>query len=558
MVGQFKGRPENDVFRISESPVERLPKISQPDQETDEVLFDRFLKEREQSYLAPLLQRHQQSAFRIAFAICGRRDLAEDVVQEAFIRIIHAGSRFQSRGSGSFRRWLAGITVNEARRMLRKERRLKRRAVKDDKHLETVAPESCPGPEIIVEQQEHAESFSILRRALDTLDTDLRIPIVMYYLEGLSQSEISRLIGVSQSGVSGRLERGLQALRHRLQRKGVAVGSAVLVDWLREHPETLVPCTLQLSATGILKAAAASEKAGFSEDTAPSESASASRWVFRAVAILLLCLFGIGYGLQVTDRSALEKPSASEVTAGGNTVYHDHFDGDTLDPFWETAEPADQVRLKHPKHPSCMVLSAAGANRKPTETIKLKDTVTVLSRALLLGQDIIYIRMETTLAKVSNIRTRFDGKDYNNTLTLLDEKGNRLECVFLGPEGMVTRTIDNSAMKDSNQMPGPVSTISLRAPTRSQKVIEQNIFEYCIIRDRYLLITSNGGQKSLWRFPQGLKGVRLMVGIHTSKPGSRLRWGIDQMKVRRLTHLPENARRDIEEIKKAMPSLRME
>src|SRR5690349_960995 len=71
---------------------------------------------------AELFSRHWPGAWRMARAVTGRRDMADDVAQDAFERAFAALSRFDERRP--FRPWLHRIVVNRSLDLLRSERRL--------------------------------------------------------------------------------------------------------------------------------------------------------------------------------------------------------------------------------------------------------------------------------------------------------------------------------------------------------------------------------------------------------------------------------------------------
>src|SRR5881392_2874244 len=71
---------------------------------------------------AEIFSRHWRPAWRAAYAITGRRELADDVAQDAFERAFAALSRFDERRP--FAPWLHRIVVNRCLDLLRSERRL--------------------------------------------------------------------------------------------------------------------------------------------------------------------------------------------------------------------------------------------------------------------------------------------------------------------------------------------------------------------------------------------------------------------------------------------------
>ena len=66
-----------------------------------------------------IFDRHSGAAFSLAYRMCGRRAMAEDVVQEAFLAVWRSGARYD-RARGSVRSWVLGVVHNRAIDALRR------------------------------------------------------------------------------------------------------------------------------------------------------------------------------------------------------------------------------------------------------------------------------------------------------------------------------------------------------------------------------------------------------------------------------------------------------
>src|SRR5687767_4148746 len=82
------------------------------DRLADEDLMDRVCDGDSQAF-AVIYDRHSTAAFSLAYRMVGKRNQAEDVVQEAFLSLWRAGSRYDS-ARGSVRTWVLGIVHNRA------------------------------------------------------------------------------------------------------------------------------------------------------------------------------------------------------------------------------------------------------------------------------------------------------------------------------------------------------------------------------------------------------------------------------------------------------------
>ena len=132
---------------------------------------------------------------------------AQEVAQETFLRAWRGLKSF--RGDARFFTWLYRIGFNEA------QRRLARRpgaSVAADEALETLA-DTGPGP---AGEAEIGELREALVRALGDLPVDLRAPVVLRDVEGLSTREAASVLELSEAAFKSRLHRGRMALRNLL------------------------------------------------------------------------------------------------------------------------------------------------------------------------------------------------------------------------------------------------------------------------------------------------------------------------------------------------------
>ncbi|HEU0192766.1 MAG TPA: RNA polymerase sigma factor [Gaiellales bacterium] len=145
---------------------------------------------------AELFSRHWPAAWRLAWSITGRRDLADDVAQDAFERAFAALARFD-RGR-PFAPWLHRIVANRALDLLRRERRLV-----GFERVELVEPAA----------QDLDGADRELLDAIGGLSPPRRIVVMLRYGLGYSPSEIAALLELPVGTVHSRLARALADLR---------------------------------------------------------------------------------------------------------------------------------------------------------------------------------------------------------------------------------------------------------------------------------------------------------------------------------------------------------
>src|ERR1700709_1093804 len=98
--------------RASVNSKERLRKLA------DEELME-LVAGNDAEAFEVVLERHEDAAFSLAYRICGKRSVAEDVAQEAFLALWRSGARYD-RTRGSVRTWVLGIVHHRAIDALRR------------------------------------------------------------------------------------------------------------------------------------------------------------------------------------------------------------------------------------------------------------------------------------------------------------------------------------------------------------------------------------------------------------------------------------------------------
>lgn len=151
-----------------------------------------------------IVARYHTEMARVAFVIVGDPDLAQDAVQSAWaIAWRRLGTR---RESASLRAWLVAIAANEARQLVRRDRR---RAVKE---ISVDAAPDAIDPAGTADWADHLD----VARSLTRLSSDDRMLLALRYVADLDSTEIAQMIGGSPSGIRSRLSRLLHRLREDL------------------------------------------------------------------------------------------------------------------------------------------------------------------------------------------------------------------------------------------------------------------------------------------------------------------------------------------------------
>ena len=157
-----------------------------------------------------LYERHAGAAFSLAYRMVGTRNVAEDVVQEAFLNLWRSGPRYE-RARGSVRTWVLGIVHHRAIDALRRSTVHDRRRTSDEGIEERLeAPQRTDA-----EAARRQEARSV-REAMSTLPPEQCQVIELAYFGGFSHSEIAELLGAPIGTVKGRMRLGLEKMRGAL------------------------------------------------------------------------------------------------------------------------------------------------------------------------------------------------------------------------------------------------------------------------------------------------------------------------------------------------------
>lgn len=157
--------------------------------------------------LAELVRRHQQRALTLAFRSLGDWHLAEDIVQEAFLRVNRAAPRY--RPTSRFSTWFYRIVVNLCMDELRRGQRR-------SKATAEVPVEDTPTGDNPAHAQERAELQEAVQQALGQLNERQRMAVLLHRFEGQSHEQISDIMETSVSAVESLLVRAYQKLRRAL------------------------------------------------------------------------------------------------------------------------------------------------------------------------------------------------------------------------------------------------------------------------------------------------------------------------------------------------------
>jgi len=213
--------------------------------QTDRELIDQFLRQQDETAFATLVQRHGPMVLGLCRRILDHEQEAEDAFQATFLILVRrAGTLDNPDLLGS---WLYGVAYRTARKARTQAARRRER----ERQVASVTTAEEP-------PTDHAwrELRSALDDELNRLPDKYRLPLVLCYLEGLTNEEASRRLGWPPGSISYRLARGREMLRDRMQGRNreAPAGFFALVLALRPDggplPGHLFHATVQAGVAG--------------------------------------------------------------------------------------------------------------------------------------------------------------------------------------------------------------------------------------------------------------------------------------------------------------------
>ena len=160
-----------------------------------------------------IVRAYEIPVFNYVLRLVGDRALAEDLTQEVFIRVFQGLPKFSLRSK--FTTWLFQVTKNRVLDELRASERRPRALV---------ALDDAPPLEVLDAPAEQAETIQALWTAVDALNTDLKMALLLRDVVGLSYNEIADSLDTTLATVKWRIFKAREEVQLALARDGITFG----------------------------------------------------------------------------------------------------------------------------------------------------------------------------------------------------------------------------------------------------------------------------------------------------------------------------------------------
>ncbi len=175
---------------------------------SDEHLLTRFISGDNNAF-DELINRYYKQIFRFLVRFTGKQHLAEDLIQDVFIKVYRSANTFDT--TRRFRPWLYQIAANRARDAIRSAGRSEKQLTLVDSEereltLDYLASDDSPSPDRELISQETSEK---VRDALMAIPEQLREILILAYYDKLPYKDISDALGIPLGTVKSRLHKAV-------------------------------------------------------------------------------------------------------------------------------------------------------------------------------------------------------------------------------------------------------------------------------------------------------------------------------------------------------------
>jgi RNA polymerase sigma-70 factor, ECF subfamily len=190
-----------------------IPAVFNAQVQSENVAIAQALKKRNPELLDHLIELYQHRLLRYLLFLTGKREVAEDLFQETWMRVLLRGAQYN--GKARFDTWLFAIARNLVIDLSRKRTMASLDEMsdgEDDRPYEIAM--SGPSP---LDQFQSRENCAEVGEVLLKLDSSYREVLVLRFYEELSLDEIATVTRAPLSTVKSRLYRGLAALKPEME-----------------------------------------------------------------------------------------------------------------------------------------------------------------------------------------------------------------------------------------------------------------------------------------------------------------------------------------------------
>jgi RNA polymerase sigma-70 factor, ECF subfamily len=180
--------------------------VACPEKDDEELLA--LIQDGSQRAFSVLVQRHTDRFYRLAYRYLQSKEAAEDVIQDAFVKLWEDPGRWQAERNNKFTTWFYRVVVNSCLDWQKKKKPIelgnRELSIADDRQT----------PDITML---HAEKQRILEKEIAALPERQRIALNLCFDEGLSNQEAAEVMGLKLKALQSLIMRAKTTLKERLK-----------------------------------------------------------------------------------------------------------------------------------------------------------------------------------------------------------------------------------------------------------------------------------------------------------------------------------------------------
>jgi RNA polymerase sigma factor (sigma-70 family) len=192
--------------------------------QSDAVLFDKWRNSKDADAFAELLSRHANMVYGACLRVVKNANTAEEVAQDCFMELMKGPGGVRSVGG-----WLHTVATRRALDRMKAEGRRSEREAAYAATADTTVEATWDDTREFVDE------------AIASLPEELRVPIVLRFLEARPQKDIAEELALSRSAVQRRIDKGVDLVRESLAERGVMCTAAALTTLFESLPAEAAP-----------------------------------------------------------------------------------------------------------------------------------------------------------------------------------------------------------------------------------------------------------------------------------------------------------------------------
>jgi RNA polymerase sigma-70 factor (ECF subfamily) len=173
----------------------------------DESLISQ-IQEGSHEAFAKLVDRHSNRFYRIAYRLVSSKDDAEDIVQDAFLKLWNRPNLWDPGKGAKFTTWFYRVVIN-----LCFDHRKKKKLINFSEGIEFA--DEKPGPDVLYDVH---QKQALLERLIHELPERQKLAVNLCFYEGLSNNDAAQIIGVKVKALQSLVMRGKATLKYNVKR----------------------------------------------------------------------------------------------------------------------------------------------------------------------------------------------------------------------------------------------------------------------------------------------------------------------------------------------------